>query len=96
MCTHRNKPASGVLILDEWLLLKNTAAGICSLNSSTLILLKAFAHNLFHKICEEAHTVEKAAFVAGVFLPAQARPLTVPATAIRQGWDYTSPGGFPG
>jgi hypothetical protein len=36
-------------------LLKNAAAGICPLNSNTLILIKALAHNLFHKICEEAH-----------------------------------------
>jgi len=33
---------------------KNAAADICPLNSNTLILIKALAHNLFHKICEEA------------------------------------------
>jgi hypothetical protein len=33
---------------------KNTAAKKSRLNSTGLIQIKALAHNLFHKICEEA------------------------------------------
>jgi hypothetical protein len=34
--------------------LKNIAGAIFPLNSKALILIKALANNLFHKICEEA------------------------------------------
>lgn len=41
MCTSANLP-------------KNAAVVNCSLFSKALILIKVLAHNLFHKICEEA------------------------------------------
>jgi hypothetical protein len=63
---------------------KNTAALISPLNSRALIWINVFAHNLFHKICEEplGQGVERlvASFVPGLL----AGP--------RQGSDYTSPG----
>jgi hypothetical protein len=40
-------------------LLKKTAVDICPLNSNTLTSIKALAHNLFHKICEEAQVDEE-------------------------------------
>jgi hypothetical protein len=57
-------------------LLKNAAVEVFPLNSNTLILIKVFAHNLFHKICEEERAVEKASSAVITPGPGQRPPWT--------------------
>ena len=61
---------------------KNAAEIIYPLDSNTLILINALAHNLFHKICEEPwHRLSTAPAVARV---------SAAAPGPHQGCDYTS------
>jgi hypothetical protein len=73
-------------------LLKNAAAGIFPLNSNTLILIKALAHNLFHKICEEAHTAEQDKIGCDGKRAGQGASQSARGPIPGQGWDYTSLG----
>jgi hypothetical protein len=55
ICEEVDKCGAHQCIVHTLLILpKNTAAPISRLNSITLIRIKVFAHNLFHKICAES------------------------------------------
>jgi hypothetical protein len=51
LCAHLGVPGR--------IMIKNIAGLICPLNSKALVLIKALANNLFHKICEEAPPGDK-------------------------------------
>jgi hypothetical protein len=73
-------------------LLKKTAVDICPLNSNTLTSIKALAHNLFHKICEEAQVDEEVSVGMPGRRSGAGSSAGDPAGVVRSGWDYTSPG----
>ena len=69
---------------------KNAAAIICPLNSNTLILIKALAHNLFHKICEEAWDRTALPAALGKARRGSRRGGPSAEPVFRQASDYTS------